>query len=451
MKKYKKTQKAEKYGEITFGKTIKLLIDIIGQNAILDLIPEKNRESYERKLQRINEGEIPYHNISVLQRCCDEFFKEIASKYEVSPLLGRSLISNLYDLLFAFSLYAKSKIILNISKNEIALYLLYEKASHYIYDDSSKEDWLSNLDMNILKTSKEKVLEFLTDSYKRIFDKIKEEFKNKEAIYKEITGLKEDYKENINNWRNESVYNPNWRTLVPVLNYLYKQRHIEFVHRLIGLYLRKNAQKVFVGILDVSEDELKEIIEKIVNMIKENKCPERIRSDLYFDDLWFKDRRIGIIKCLEFQNNYENSIDKMKSNNITKYLKDNYLRSSEEKFLFFWLQTRADVFEKHRNLKDQKEEILKGYKKAFYELLNDIEKSPFLSQFLTEIMLINDFFYPRRVKAINDYYEYGCTLGIFNADKKEKLFNRLKKFRNTDIRKAIVDIHDKFCPIKINP
>jgi len=44
-----------------------------------------------------------------------------------------------------------------------------------------------------------KDLDFLTDSYKIIFDEIMLKFKNKEAFYKAINGLGENYKENINN------------------------------------------------------------------------------------------------------------------------------------------------------------------------------------------------------------------------------------------------------------
>jgi hypothetical protein len=218
------------------------------------------------------------------------------------------------------------------------------------------------------------------------------------------------------------------------------------------LYLRKNAQKALAKVLDVSEDDLKEIIIKIVNMIKEKKCPENIPSNLYYDDIWFFNQRYKITKCLEFQNNYENSIDVIKSNSITEYLKRNYFRSPEEKFLYFWLQIRAKVFEKHNDLKDHKvqEEILEGYRDAFDELLNG-RKSPFRRQFLMEIMLINYFFYPRRVKAIKDYYEHGrTTLEIFNANMSwQKMLNILKEFRNTDIRKTLVTIHSKHCPIKI--
>jgi hypothetical protein len=42
MKNRKKSQEADKYGQITFGEESKLLVDIIGQNAILDLMSEKN-------------------------------------------------------------------------------------------------------------------------------------------------------------------------------------------------------------------------------------------------------------------------------------------------------------------------------------------------------------------------------------------------------------------------
>jgi hypothetical protein len=454
MKNKDESQKADKYGKVTFGEEAKLLVDIIGQNAILDLMPEKNRESYERKLQRMYKGEMPDHGFAGLQRYCEQFFKKIESNYEVSPLVMTIFERDLKFFIWDFSLYTKSNIILDETKNEIALYSLLEQAFHYIYDDSSEKDpFQILLDNGVFKTPEKNVLVFLTDSYKKVFNDIFKIFKNKEAFYNEITEPGEDYKQNIHNWRNEIVYNPNWRTLVPVLDYLRDKKRIAFVHRLIGLYLRKNAQKVFADVLDIPEDELKEIIKKTANMIREKKHPEKFPSDLYFDDLWFIGQRRKIIECLEFQNNYENSINVIKSNDILKYLECNYSRSSEEKFLYLWLQTRARVFEKYNELKDnreEREEILKGYRIAFDKLLNDTEKSPFLTQFLVEIMLINQFFNPRRVKAINDYYEYGCTLEIFNAEKMDEILNDVKGFLNPDIRKALVNIHSRFCPIKIN-
>jgi len=445
MKNKKESQEADKYGKIPPSEKLRLLIDIIGQNAILDLIPKENRLSYKVKLQRINEGKIPYHNVAIFQRCCEQYFNKIESKYEVSPLIGRSLISNLYALIGDFSLYTKRNIVLSMSKNKIALYLLQERAFHYINDDSKEKDAFSDLDMNIFKTSEEKVHEFLTDSYKRVFDEIMQKFKNKEAFYKEITGLGEEYKENINNWQNGKVYNPYWRTLVPVLDCLKKHIDITFVHRLIGLYLRKNAQKAFAGVLSISEGELEQIIKKIADMIEAKKRPKNFLSTIGFDEINFIEQRINITKYLEFQNNYENNKNVIKSDDILKY-SNKHIPSSEEMFLKLWLQTRAKVFEKYNDLKNKKiqKEILEDYKEAFDELLKDIKGSPFLTQFLAEIILINIFFHPRREKDINDYLEYGCTLGVICADKSKGILNDLKESRNADIRKTLVNIHSKF-------
>jgi hypothetical protein len=450
MENKKEIQEADKYGQITFHKEAKLLVDIIGQDAIIYFMSKKNPKFYKsnkRKLERMNNGEMPDNVFTSLQQCCKDFFKE----YKISPLVMTSLNLNPESFIRDFSLYAESNIILGKSKKEIALFVLHEQAFYCIEENLS-----GTLINDPFKTSEKKVLEFLRDSYDAIF-KNKDVF-NKD-FYKEITKQHGDsYKKNIDNWRIEDVnnpnyvYNPNWRTLVPVLDYL-KREHISLVHRLIGLYLRKNAQKALLDILDISEDELKEIIEEIANMIEYKKRPEKIPTNLNYDDIWFNGQRYRIVKCLEFQNNYENSIDVKKSNDFTKYLERNYSRSPEEKFLYFWLQTRAKIFEKHSDLIEVQEEILEGYKNAFAELLIDIKQSPFKRQFFIEIMLINDFFYPRRVKAIKDYYEHArTTLGIFNANMSwEKMLNILKEFRNTDIRKALVNIHSKHCPIKISP
>jgi len=88
MKNKRESQEADKYGKITPGEATKLLIDIIGQNVIINFMSKDhpNSKSYERKLQRIFKGNIPYHNIASLQRYYEQFSKEIEDKYEISPL-----------------------------------------------------------------------------------------------------------------------------------------------------------------------------------------------------------------------------------------------------------------------------------------------------------------------------------------------------------------------------
>ena len=461
-----KFQEPEEYGKIPFDKAIKILVDIIGQNVILYLEGEKYHKSNKGKLQRMNEGKMSYQDVLSLQKSCEHFFKVIEVEYNISPLVTTSFVVNLKSVIWDFSLYADSNVIVKKSKKDIALFLLQGKAFHFIDYVSSEKNLLSDLPGNVFKTTEKNVLMFLTDSYKKIFDEIMQIFKNKEAFYEEIaneirqnpktnedldkekTSLEEKYRQNIDNWQNEDVYNPNWRTFAPVLNYLHKHNHISFVYRLLGLYLRKNIQKVFTTIFDISEDELKEIIVEIVDMIKNKKHLDKFPSDLYYDIIWFDGQRIRITMCLEYQNNYENSADAIKSNEIINYLGHNYYCSSEGKFLYFWLQARSRVFDTQSDLKDNSEPILTGYKKALEELDKDIKSSPFLTQFLLEAIILNDFLYPRRV-AKRVYYEYGITHEVFNKDKLKR-DDILKISRNEDIRETLVDIHRRFCTLKIN-
>jgi len=226
MKNKQESQEVDKYGKITIGEEIKLLIDIIGRSAILELIDKKLRPSYEGKLQRINEGKILNHNVVILQGYCEQFFKGIEREYRVSPLVWKSLKANLKAIIEDFSLNAKP-IILGKSKNEIALDLLYRCAVNYICDASQEKDllqtgidmndfktldeciieilpdhfkneyeefrqcicdgsiknYLSDLDMNVFKTTEGKVLEFLTDSYKKVFDDIMQIIENKKVDF----------------------------------------------------------------------------------------------------------------------------------------------------------------------------------------------------------------------------------------------------------------------------
>ena len=442
-----KTEKDKsEYDDVSFSKRIKLLVDIIGQDVILD-IKKKKPKGYKRKLQRIYNGEsVQYTNLDTSeyepespQFYCKLFFEEIYDNYGVPPLICTSIFSDISDFMHHFSIYTESNKILDKSKNEIVLCALEGLISHHIEGNSDKD---------VFKTSKKSVLEFLTDSYKIIFNEIFKKFKNKKNFYEEITKdlyKQESHKKNIDNWINEKC-NSDWQTLIPILDCL-KGKHITFVHRLIGMYLRKNAQKVLADILDISENELKEIIIKIVSLIKKEQSLEKFPSALYFDDIWINDQRFLISMCLQYQNNYKNGSDIAKSNDTIEYLERNYNHSSEEKYLFFWLQTRAKIFVKYCDLEGHREEILDGYRKAFDELYNK-QSNPFLAQFLTEIIMINDFFYPRRKNA-EKYYKYGYNRGKFGADK-QKILNTFKKFKNKDIRKTFVDIHEKICELYIS-
>jgi hypothetical protein len=120
-------------------------------------------------------------------------------------------------------------------------------------------------------------------------------------------------------------------------------------------------------------------------------------------------------------------------------------------FFSSWLHIRAKVLEKYCDLRDNEEvrnEILKGYRKVFDEGCDVFVLTPFLRQFLSEAIAINDFANPRRKKDIDVYYGYAYTHKIFSGTK-EKFVSYLKDLKNEDIRKTFLSIHNKFSPLKM--
>jgi len=448
--------KQDEYGSVTFGEAAKLLISTIGQNVILDLADKKSRKSLKKTLERIYAGNAVYDSQS---ETADVYHNLVPSEteeaqgYYVRFFKDAGLSAFAKQTFAAFTgcfFYALANTVaFEKPKKDIAMFLLKKQAFHYIYDSVTKGTAVDPATKDIFKPSKESVLVFLTDSYKKIFDAIFERSKSKEAFYAGIKGLAEDYKENITNWcRNEkeakSVYNPNWQTLVPVFDFLDRQNMSVFAHRLINLYLRKNAEKALVDVLHISENEQEKIITDIVTMLIENKRPEEFYEDIYANDLQFVEQRTLIFMYLSYQN-YAESFDPVISNNIMSYIEAKCPRSSE-KFFSAWLKARAKVFELHCTLKNDKntqEEILANYKKAFE---NGIAYAGWLlPQFLLEGIVINDYFNPRREKDSNDFFGYGYVLEVFGDDKK-KLRDWLKEVKYADIRGDFISIYNDFNP-----
>jgi tetratricopeptide (TPR) repeat protein len=464
--------KQDKYGNVTFGEATKLLINTIGQNAILDIavkkIPKsqkekqkKLRDSLKKTQERIYSGEAVYdaqsetddvyHNLvssetEEARGYYAQLFKDAEQKYGFSAFAKQTFAGFTGSFFYALA----NTVAFEKLKKDIALFLLKKQTFHYIYDSLTKGIPLLPQRKDTFKPTKEGVLTFLTDSYKKIFDDIFKRFESKEAFYKSIKGLKslaEDYKENITNWcRNKndpkSVYNPNWQTLVPVLDFLHSQSMNAFAHRLINLYLRKNAQKALADVLHISEDEQEKIIIDIVTMLMENRCPEEFYEDIYANDLQFAEQISLISMYLSYQN-YTESFDPIISNNIMSYIEDKCPRSSE-KFFSPWLKARAKVFERHSTLKDDKnaqKEILANFKKAFE---NGIAYAGWLlPQFLLEGIVINDYFNPRREKDANDFFGYGYVLEIF-GDNKQKLLDWLNRdVKCSDIRGDFIGIYHR--------
>jgi tetratricopeptide (TPR) repeat protein len=213
------------------------------------------------------------------------------------------------------------------------------------------------------------------------------------------------------------------------------------VHRLIGLYLLKNTQRAMEEILGISEEtEQKQIIEDIKTMINENKEPEEFYVE---NDLEFFEQTDLIWRCLAYQ--HQENIDTVKFNEIINTI-ENECKNSK-KFFSPWLKTRAKVFEKGEALKENKDEqnkIIEGYKKAYDDGI--AYAGGYLSQFLLEAIVINQFFYPGNVKNTNDFYGYGYALEIF-GDNKQKLLDIIEESKNAELCMVFIDILNKHNPL----
>jgi Tfp pilus assembly protein PilF len=310
-----------------------------------------------------------------------------------------------------------------------------------------------NID-NFTQLFKDAVEEFINkdlDNLKIIIEEI-EEFSKTKINYQNfcnyIKSNKTNYNldDNISNWRhNEDVYNATWKKLEFILDYLHEidflpeKDKITYTHRLISLYLRKNAQRAMKKILYISKSEQERIIEDIKTMINnKNRKPEEFYME---NDSDFFEQKDLIYLCLVYQ--HHEDFDPVKSNEIINKIESKCFYS---KYFFSpWLNARAKVFETGKILKKNKELkalIINGYKKAYDEGI--AYAGCYLSQFIFEAIVINKFY--RREGS--NYYGYGYALELFKLDEKEsfesfkeKLNKFIKGSKNTEPGKDFIDIH----------
>jgi tetratricopeptide (TPR) repeat protein len=471
MENHEGNQETDKYGNVTFGEASKFLIDIIGQNVILDYISkkienkkdaEKKREEFKQKLDRMYRGQAVYRKFATAERespqwYVEQFFKDLEkeNKYKLPHFVMIIVDSFTWQLFYAI----RSHTPFEKSKKETALFLLRKEIFGFINLKDKPFD-----DGYVINFSNASIITFLTDSYGKIFTDVRQKyndneglkkskirnielmlrkiFENKKTLHGKIEDFYDDnadkypkldtsdyspnYRQNIHNWQNEE-HDPTWKTLEPILDFLQNNNGTAFVHRLIGQYFLRNARKALENIFHISQLEQEKIIVDIVTMINENRNPKEFYTD---NDFEFFEQINLIWMCLVYQ--YQNDFNPLKTDEIIKVIESKCTHS--KKFFSPWLKARAKVFENGETLKDNKEIqdiIINGYKEAYYEGI--AYAGEYLGQFLLEAILINSFCNKNYAdKKIDNYHGYGYALEIFGDDKK-KLFDLVKKEDNLQI------------------
>jgi tetratricopeptide (TPR) repeat protein len=364
-----------------------------------------------------------------------QVFKTWEEKYGLSPLVMRVVDSFTWQLVYALGWQTPFE----KPKKETALFLIKKQTFHFVYD-LMRGKFFEPEGKNY-KVSGDLVIQFLADSYEKIFSDIVRDYKSAEVFYKEINDFCQnpskkdivDYKQDIVNWRNKKVYNPDWKVLKPLLDCFFTKNRKSIIHRLIGLYLLKNAKRALGNILNISEQDQEKIIIDIVTMINENKKPENFYEEK--DDEFIEQINL-VYMCLAYQ--HQDDIDIERLQEIIKTLENKCPHSK----MFFspWLNSRAKIFTNKDKLdedKNRQQEIIDGYKEAFENGMN--YAGCYLAQFLLEAIMINKYFYPDKVKNTNDFWGYGYALEIFGDDK-QKLLDLVNRKEYVNLRMEFVSL-----------
>jgi hypothetical protein len=109
MENQKENKEEDKFGNVTFGEASRLLINIIGQNVILESMPEKEQEAFKRSLERMYKGQANYSEFTTAepespQWYISQFFEKILEKkYGLSHLAYIIIDSFTWQLFYALT------------------------------------------------------------------------------------------------------------------------------------------------------------------------------------------------------------------------------------------------------------------------------------------------------------------------------------------------------------
>ena len=413
----------DKYGNINFGEASKLLVSIIGQDAILSLVP--NREKIKKKLSRIykeddvefiglgtpkieiveeiiKEKELPQHYIENPQHYFITFFKKLRNDYNVPEfvsILIEDTIWQLFHSCISFTLFEKTK------KDTVKI-LFRKQVFHSLYDITSE------IEKKVLVSFFSKIHD-LSDTYKLFFNEAAKIITNGNLSIL-LRNIIEDYVDDdkftlnlqtISRW--DKGTKATWNSIKPVLDYFQKGKYSFFVYRFLAIYFLKNAKKAFCDLEILETDEFNKIVIDIITMLIENKKPEIFYST-DFGTVDSEEFHFLIGKCLilaELQNNDISSRKKM-INEIDQ------MCPKSKVFFSPWLEAKI-------NLATNKQNIDYKLLREFYRTAFDKGKyyaGGFLWKFLLEAIALEKY-QNNLVGNLNDYYAFGYALEMFTGDK----------------------------------
>ena len=397
-----------KFGNISFGETTKLLVNIIGQDAILSLIPDDEQQAFKKKLGRAYNDEVEFSGLATKEKDNPQdysklFFEELERNFKIPNFVYHFVDWSTWQLFhscLSFTPYEKYK-------TDIVKHLLRRQFFHSISDfclPKFGKDALINLLAGIYG---------LPSIYKSIFDDAAKKITNGNlnALFMQINDFMDKKSNNeklsfsgqkTRRWDNG--IKATWKSIKPLLNFFDNRKQPIIVYRLIAVYLLENAKKIFDDLSLLSKEEFNKIMIDLVTMLIENKKPEE-----FYDETFGKDDSI------KFHISMDYCLINIRGANI-KGLKESLNKFEEicpnsKKFFSPWLKAKIKVFSSKNNQENDGKEIYEYYRKAFDEGKYYI--GCFMRQFLLEAIILERYYNKTHIKYLNDYYAFGYSLELF--------------------------------------
>ena len=434
----------DKYGNINFGETSKLLVRIIGQDAVLSSLDEHNRDKIKRKLSRIykeddvefmylgtpkieiideaniKEKILPPHYIENPQHYFKSFFKKLKDDYKVPEFVAVLIVDTIWQLFhssISFTPFEKTK-------KDTVKFLFRKQVFHLLFDLTTQSSLSPKIEKNILVSFFSKIHD-LSDTYKLLFKEASEIISNGNLslLLRNIIDFVNDDKytlnlQTISRW--DKGTNATWHSIKPVLDYFHERKCSTFVYRFLAIYFLKNAKKVFYELELLENDEFDKIIIDIITMLIENKKPE-IFYDINFGTVDSEEYRSIIYKSLFLTEQPNN--DTISRKKIIDEIEHMFPKS---KFFFSpWLKAKINL---STNEQDIEYKLLRKYYRTAFDK-GKYYAGGFLWKFLLEAIALEK--YRNNLEGnLNDYYAFGYALEMFTDGKNILLeaLDRIKHF-----------------------
>jgi len=424
------------FGNLTFGETTKLLVSIIGQDAIRSLLPPNEQETFDRTLNRIfKEENVEFAKLATFEKDNPQdyskvFFTMLKDKYNVPEFISDFFDNSVWQLFHSCLSHTPYE----REKASSVKYLFCKQIFESLYAHTEKNSPIfpkirkDDLVVFLSKTSS------LDNAYKTIFNHAAKIMTNgnKSLLFERInkfTGEKSNLiGKNINRW--DKGTKPTWKSIKPILDFFSENNKQNLIYRLLAVYFLKNTRKIFDDLKLILKNEFDKIMNDVIRMLN-----EKLRPEVFYNTAFGK---VDVEKYFY--------LDYIRQSNTEKLNKELLERIEQDcpnckKFFNPWLQAKTVLFANIKNINYK--EIRKYYREAFDN--GKYYSGCFTWQFLLEAIALEQNYnrmhnneYPGN---LNDYYAFGYALEMFTGQKEVllEIINCMTKHLTLCEQYALID------------